>query len=346
MSFATLTAAASCPKQQMPSGKMSTFRIKGFDAIGKTRTYHVYVPSTYDNSKAVPLHVTFHGLNAPCVLPGGTYWNLKGEAEKRGYILAAPCGSLGDGGLGPHGWLPVSMGNAWNAGTCCGFKANSATDDFAFTRTVVEQVSEKLCIDSDKIWSSGFSNGAMMAEVLACKMNDVFRATASVSGVVELQPGNEGGLKTCDTAVTNSTKRTSVLNVHGDLDPLVPWQSDPFAGFPSIPADFSAWGKRSGCKTGPPQVFQKGKYTIQRLSDCTDGSQFDVVRNHGGSHEWPSDKDFDTTNYLHEFFNNVSGIEYQPEAWSPSNKEDLPVSHWHTGDELPARPASTPSLVV
>merc|ERR1712157_693818 len=133
------------------------------------------------------------------------------------------------------------MGNAWNSGTCCGFKQDSPTDDFAFTRTVLEQVQEKLCVDPNKIWASGFSNGAMMAEVLACKMNDVFSAAASVSGVVELQPGNGGGLTACDNAVKNRTKRTSVLNVHGDLDPMVPWQSDPIAGFPSIPDDFKRW---------------------------------------------------------------------------------------------------------
>ena len=76
-------------------------------------------------------------------------------------------------------------------------------------------------------------------------MNDVFKAVASVSGVVELRPGNAAGLKACDEAVTNHTGRTAVLNVHGDLDPMVPWQSDPIMGFPGIPADFDAWGKVS-----------------------------------------------------------------------------------------------------
>jgi len=220
------------------------------------------------------------------------------------------------------------MGNGWNSGTCCGFKEKSPTDDFAFTRAVLAQVTPKLCIDPSKIWASGFSNGAMMAEVLACKMNDVFKAVASVSGVVELQPGNNGGLKACDEDVMNSSKRTSVLNVHGDLDPLVPWQSDPIIGFPSLPTDFVAWAKRSSCTSGPTQVFQQGKYTIQRWTDCTNGAQMDLVKNHGGSHEWPSDSDFDTTSYMHDFFNNVSGIPYEPSTWTPASKADLPTYEW------------------
>merc|ERR1711907_445375 len=165
-----------------------------------------------------------------------------------------------------------------------------------------------------------------MAEVLACKLNDIFKAVTSVSGVVELQPGNAKGLQSCDAAVKNSTKRTSVLNVHGDLDPMVPWQSDPVAGFPPIPADFKAWGLRSGCEATPSTVFQQGKYTIQRYSTCTGGSQFDLVKNHGGSHEWPSDKDFDTTAWMHDFFNNVSGIEYESAPWIPMASADAPVS--------------------
>lgn len=121
---------------------------------------------------------------------------------------------------------------------------------------------------------------------------------------------------------------------------MVPWQSDPFAGFPPIPKDFEEWGKRASCKTGPTQVFQKGKYTIQRYTDCVSGAQMDLVKNHGGSHEWPSDSDFDTTSYIHEFFNNVSGINYGPSSWLPANKSDLPISNW------PNRTLQSESILV
>lgn len=319
-------ANASCPTQGYPSGKKTKQTITGFDASGKKRNYHVVVPSSYDNSKPVPLHITYHGLNAPCTLPGGTYWNLKDEAEKRGYILVAPCGSNGDGGLGPGGVIPVSMGIGWNSGTCCGFSKNSTTDDFAFTREILKDVQSKLCVDPEAIWASGFSNGAMMSEVLACEMGDVFKAVASVSGVVELQPGNDGGLKACDAAVDGKTKRAAVVNVHGDLDPMVPWQSDPVAGFPAIPKDMQAWADRSGCKTGPETIFEQGKYTIQRWSDCMDDTQFDLVKNHGGSHSWPSDSIFDTTSYIHDFFYNASGMVPLHTAWAPLAESESPIS--------------------
>jgi len=307
-------ALGACPSQGYPTGELTKKTIKGFDESGRNRDYYVHVPKNYDNSKPVPLHVTFHGLNAPCIKSGGTYNILKDEAEKRGYILVAPCGSSSLLGVG------------YNAGTCCGFNKNSKVDEFAFVREVIDDVSSKLCVDPEKIWASGFSNGAMLSEVLACKMGDVFKAVTSVSGVVELRPGNEGGLQACDDAVNGTAKRAAVLNVHGNADPVVPWQSDPVLGFPGIPKDMQAWADRSGCKTDPVTIFEQGKYTIQRWSDCMDGKHMDLVKVAGGGHAWPHDADFDTTTYLHDFFYNASGMPLDHMSSAPWAEQDAPVS--------------------
>lgn len=318
LASAVVVASGACPTQGYPSGKVTAKTISGFDESGRKRNYHVHVPASYDNSKPVPLHITYHGLNAPCMKRGGTYNILKGEAEKRGYILVAPCGSVGD--------AIISMGIGYNAGTCCGFKNGSPVDEVAFTRAVVEDVTANLCVDPAAVWASGFSNGAMLSEVLACKMGDVFKAVTSVSGVVELRPGNADGLKACDDAMSGTSKRAAVLNVHGTADPLVPWQSDPVMGFPAIPKDMQAWADRSGCKTGPTTIFEQGKYTIQRWSDCTDDAHIDLVKKVGGGHAWPSDADFDTTSYLHDFFYNASGMPLPRTSWSPLQSADAPTS--------------------
>jgi len=281
-----------CPTQGYPSGKTTTAHATGFDQSGKKRTYHVLVPKNYNNTVPVTLHLALSGLNAPCM---NVFNNWKTIAEDRGYILVAPCQSLGDGTSG-------LTGMAWNSGTCCAYKNDSPTDDFAFIRTVVKDVTSKLCINENHIVGSGFSNGAMMVEVLGCKANDIFRAVASVSGVVELKPGMDKGLAACDAAVISSTKRTSVLNVHGDLDPMVPWQSDPIMGFPAIPKDMKAWANRTKCQGDGKQTFSIGKYNNTLWDTCSDGAQIELVHVHGGGHAWPVDKDFSTTNYIQKFF--------------------------------------------
>ena len=63
----------------------------------------------------------------------------------------------------------------------------------------------------------------MMAEVLGCVMTDKFKAVASISGIVELNYTAADSLKTCDNLVEQSGKSVDVLNVHGTLDPIVPW---------------------------------------------------------------------------------------------------------------------------
>jgi len=64
---------------------------------------------------------------------------------------------------------------------------------------------------------------SVQAETLACEAPDVFRAVASVSGVVELRPGNDAGLAQCDYDYGNISSPLSVINIHGTLDFLVPW---------------------------------------------------------------------------------------------------------------------------
>ena len=54
----------------------------------------------------------------------------------------------------------------------------------------------------------------------SCNTSNIFQAAASVSGIVEIRPGNQEGLAICDAEVTPLPFKTAVLNVHGTLDPL------------------------------------------------------------------------------------------------------------------------------
>jgi poly(3-hydroxybutyrate) depolymerase len=54
--------------------------------------------------------------------------------------------------------------------------------DIAFARGMLEQLNAGLCIDQDRIFSTGFSYGAMMSVAVGCEMGDVFRAIAPMSG--------------------------------------------------------------------------------------------------------------------------------------------------------------------
>ncbi|CCW63875.1 unnamed protein product [Phytomonas sp. EM1] len=200
----------------------------------------LYIPSSYEKRKQwngrytpVALQVLFHGLRDEC----HNFLHATGfmpYAEKDGYILVSACGA--------SGWF----GRAWNAGTCCGFY-HDAPDDVAFARQIVQLLTNSACVDPAKVFATGFSNGGMLSEVLACEAPDVFRAVASVSGVVELRPGNEEGLELCTAALRNQSSRASVLMIHGDKDLFVPWEGLHTMGFPPITNNTLGWVLRSGC---------------------------------------------------------------------------------------------------
>eukprot|EP00759_Apiculatamorpha_spiralis_P015163 PhF_6_TR21890/c0_g1_i1/m.31086/K03932/lpqC; polyhydroxybutyrate depolymerase len=279
--------SGACPNQGIPSGQITSRSIQRPEG---TREYRVYVPTNYKNTAPVPLVYSFHGLNDNCD-NFITATGLNTYADSVGYILVAPCGSFGLLGVG------------WNSGTCCGFSADSP-DDVAFTRAILADIQANLCINPGKIFSTGFSNGAMMSEILGCVASDIFSAVVSVSGVVELRPGNSDGLTACDTAYAKANRNTGVLNVHGNLDFLVPWTGDALLGFPDIPTDMADWAKREGCTTGPTQTFSRGAFSNQVWTGCKGGKIVELVKNNGGGHTWPMSKDFDTTTYIVDFLFN------------------------------------------
>ena len=254
------------------------------------REYLVYVPPTYNFSQPAGVQFAFHGLGDNCYnFIDAT--GFKPYADRTGYILIAPCGTEG------------LLGNAWNSGECCGFMNEQNPNDFLFARNMVQNISNAMCVDTTKVVTTGFSNGAFMSEVLGCESPDLFRGIAAVSGVVELRPGNEAAIARCNNNITMSPRRPEVLLVHGDLDFVVPWTGDALLGFPPVPQDAEGWYFRNGCGTTPTQTLNKTYYTNQVWNGCrgwgSDASNsVELVRHHDGGHEWPDDDEMDVTDYI------------------------------------------------
>ncbi|KPA81525.1 hypothetical protein ABB37_03873 [Leptomonas pyrrhocoris] len=230
-------AAAAVP--EIPKGQITavTFNVDDTERHGV-----VYIPNSYPSvttatttraASPAPMLVLFHGLNDNCE----HFLNATGfipYAEQHSFVLVSACGSQG------------YLGTAWNSGTCCGFSGDKP-NDVAFAQKIVKDMSETVCVDERKVMAVGFSNGAMLSEVLACEAPDVFQATVSIGGVVELRPGNAEGLARCTEKVRAKQHRASVLMVHGTSDAMVPWGGNRFLGFPSIDANLAAWVERNDC---------------------------------------------------------------------------------------------------
>ncbi|CAG9584012.1 conserved hypothetical protein [Leishmania major strain Friedlin] len=240
----------------LPKGKQTVVTFKTLE--NTEREAVVYVPTSYPTApKPGALLLLFHGLNDNCkrFLDGTGFVPY---AELDGFVLVSVCGSLG------------YLGTGWNAGMCCGFLGEKP-NDVAFAKQLVTELSQSVCIDKTRVMAAGFSNGAMLAEVLACDAPEIFRAVASVSGVVEIRPGNDAALAACTAAVekASSTARTSVLMVHGTADLLVPWDGNKLLGFPSMVKNLEGWRERNGCTDETSTTISTDTYVNTIYTNCS-----------------------------------------------------------------------------
>jgi len=132
---------------------------------GMNREYILRVPDDYDNTKPYRLIIAYHWLsgNAEQVANGGMggstddpYYGLWDLAENSTIFVA-----------------PEGLDAGW---------ANTGDRDINLTDAILEEVQNDLCIDTSRIFATGFSYGAGMSYAIACARADVFRGVALYAG--------------------------------------------------------------------------------------------------------------------------------------------------------------------
>ncbi|MEJ7607422.1 MAG: PHB depolymerase family esterase [Bryobacteraceae bacterium] len=171
------------------SGRKGDMRQAYLSAVDNSlQPYRLYVPSSYDSAKATPIVIALHGMGGDENTLLDRYGSkvLMEEAEKQGFLLAAP-----------KGREPASM-----------YRESAETD----VLDVLAQVRKQYRIDDARIYLIGHSMGAFGTWSIAMNHPDLFAALGAVSG-----GGNEEGLE--------NIKRIPQYIVHGDSDKTVPVKS-------------------------------------------------------------------------------------------------------------------------
>jgi len=147
---------------------------------------------------------------------------------------------------------------------------------------------------------TGYSNGAVMASVLACVDAAQVAAIAPVSGIA-------------NPASCNPSRPVPVVAFHGTSDPLLPYTGGLSAEAyklplppgtkgnlsrllgdnapqstkgPSVPKTTAAWAKRDGCaSSSTTRVVAKNVALISYA--CPNGATVSLYRIRGGGHTWP-----------------------------------------------------------
>ncbi len=144
------------------------------------RSYIVHVPPEFDGRRKVPAVVMPHGAGGSAE-EAETYTGFDIESDHERFIVAYPNATLP---------FPNRAGGRctnpalWHERTGLGDLARSHRADIDFISAVIDNLEAHYCADPDRIYITGFSNGASMTFSLGVNLSDRLAAIAPVSGSV------------------------------------------------------------------------------------------------------------------------------------------------------------------
>jgi polyhydroxybutyrate depolymerase len=227
--------------------------------------YLVHRPLHAKGSALLPLVLNFHGLY--------------GRAESQ--VKQSKMNELSD----RHGFLlvyPEGTIRSYNAGICCGYAHLSKLDDVGYARRLLDDLIAKFPVDPQRVYATGFSNGAMLCYRLACELPNRFAAIAPVSGDM----GVDG---------PKPTRPIPILHIHGLDDPIVPFEGgtgkNEFQPYRhrSITDTIMMWLNWNNCSKIPVELKKSKDWTMTRWAPAQGqyGAPVILYTLPEGGHTWP-----------------------------------------------------------
>ena len=230
---------------------------------GVRRQYRLSVPRA-DAGVALPVLMAFHGGSGRDY-PFPQQREFEELVETEGVIAVYPLAEL----------VPPNEGE-WQLNT-----SESSTQDIAFVEALLDDLSARYCVDSNRIYATGYSLGSMFTYELACHLNARFAAIASLAGTMPVTPNS------C-TLVEN----VSIMHIHGQDDPIISYDSewewkawDSVGTMRDIPSLVRFWSEQYGCQNERETESDSALHIVHDA--CDEGVRVEHYRLSGVGHEWP-----------------------------------------------------------
>ncbi|KAK6345680.1 hypothetical protein TWF718_007589 [Orbilia javanica] len=233
---------------------------------GTNRTFYLHLPQRYEPDEDYPVILGFHG--APGI-------GIHFEADT---MFSSP-----RWGSDKILVFPDALGGIW----ATGMEGNMTTpleQDLQFMTDLLDYLRNNYCVDNEKIYATGISNGGGFLNRIACDptVGANFAAFAPDAGAYTgFQPG---GNATCNPYKTP----IPIISFHGTNDTTIPYtgRND---SIPTPPIEYwlQGWIERNKCGTAKETVYNK---TAIHLSWDCDGVK-DAMQHfkvEGMGHVWPS----------------------------------------------------------
>ena len=283
----------------------------GIVSSGVLRAYRLFVPqdavatkteaaSAPAAQRARPLVVDLHGYEEGDDLHA-TFTGWEAKAQNVGAVV-----------LTPEGQGQIKY---WSLGYGKGI------DDTKTISDLLDHIEQVACIDTNRVYADGYSNGAMLTSVLMCRLSDRIAAFGPVAGI-----WNPKGCA--------PKRAVPIMAFHGTADPFLPYNGgtgpgastlqfdasseDALSGFQfgPVPTSVKNWAHLDGCSSTPTTSQPGAHTTLTAYTRCRGGAEVELYTANGFGHTWPGsttqdaitsitgpvDKEISATDLLWDFF--------------------------------------------
>jgi polyhydroxybutyrate depolymerase len=252
-----------------------------FDLIhnGLKRHYVVHVPKAYDGKTAVPVVIMFHGGGGKAHgAMQETGWSAK--ADKENFLAVYPEGVPRDPSR--RGSF-VANPQSWNDGSARTIlsAAQQNIDDVGFVNAMLDDLDRKFRVDPQRLYATGFSNGASMTFRAGRELSTRLAAIAPVAGSDWL-------------ARPAPAQPLSLLYLTGTADPLNPLEGGeitlgdkPAGNKPPVRDFIGKWVNMLGCAPEPKTVYDRDGVKGIAYTSCHGNAEVAFYTVAGMGHFWP-----------------------------------------------------------
>lgn len=192
---------------------------------------------------------------------------------------------------------PDAIAKNWNDGRKEHLKPeNIGVDDVGFITAIIERLKKEYPIDTNRIFTTGMSNGGFMSTRLLCDRADLFRGGAILTATL-----SEGYYGEC-----NPSQPVGVLVMNGTDDPIVPYEGGEIKLFGKSRGSILShedfvkfWKEKNGCheELPPEHLTDRMRWdgtsvSIRNFEGCRSGGDLKVYDIKGGGHTWPGGRQY------------------------------------------------------
>jgi poly(3-hydroxybutyrate) depolymerase len=186
------------------------------------------------------------------------YYNLLGQSNDT-TIFVAPNGTQKSNGPPCSG---TGIGDSW-----CGW-ANSGGQDMALMDAVVAQVEQNFCVDTNRIFATGWSFGASMAYEVGCERP--LGGTSATWGVRAI--AIYSGAQMSGNCHPSSSYPVAYYASHGTFDSVLTYDGTPRGATTTGELGgvglAKTWSTADGCTWQIPAKVTSGSHVCTKMAGC------------------------------------------------------------------------------